>query len=665
MPDASIYPYISTSIQLSDPVPVMSKPITTKKSIGICLPRTLRHPNYLNEYNKIIKSLSRICKKILRTEKDCTLYFIPFSTNKSNPNENDLLLAEDILNAINCDKCQKQIVLLDHVNLDFFKTLNYTICGRYHSILFSIYYGIPFFPLFTTRKIKNFLLEHKWTYGYEFDTNWKDVPVSIDETVLFSRLHSFLNEPIHFLQKKVIQIFETLRQDSVNLTLNLNSISPYHKLWQIVLRLAKEGNTPSKIAKVIMYSLIGMAHSKYNWGLEQKLNKIDSFDYQKEFDFIVHDSKNWKYTIPHNPNGLFKLTFIDQTDYHQVHRSGWDYTIKNLISYNNNNSDILLDTYLDRTFHWDREYLQVLGILPYRKPWVGVIHHTFNTTFSEYNSDRLFKDPLFIESLKSCRGLIVLSADMKCKIQSLGVTPLPPVINLIHPTLFDYSIPLFDFRKFRKNKCKKILSIGGWMRDIYSFYRLDLNTFVHCNCSFKKCAIKGKFMNNYFPSNNFLQTLFNSTLTNCDTSKSDLVCFSGIITNADTIQTPSFNAQFYNQIENEIKSVTLFSTLSNEDYDNLLTNNIVYIKLIDAAAVNTLIECAVRTTPIIINRLPAVVEILGEDYPLYLESGNITCKKIKDAHLYLKKIHKDILYKTNIETFLKSFINFMRERLSS
>ena len=50
-----------------------------------------------------------------------------------------------------------------------------------------------------------------------------------------------------------------------------------------------------------------------------------------------------------------------------------------------------------------------------------------------------------------------------------------------------------------------------------------------------------------------------------------------------------------------------------------LVSSIVFIKLIEASAVNTLIECIMRHTPIVINRLPPIVELLGKDYPLYYD----------------------------------------------
>jgi len=57
--------------------------------------------------------------------------------------------------------------------------------------------------------------------------------------------------------------------------------------------------------------------------------------------------------------------------------------------------------------------------------------------------------------------------------------------------------------------------------------------------------------------------------------------------------------------------------VTNDLYDALLTMNLVFLNLVDGSAINTLLECVVRCTPVIVNRHPAVVEVLGEDYPLY------------------------------------------------
>ena len=115
---------------------------------------------------------------------------------------------------------------------------------------------------------------------------------------------------------------------------------------------------------------------------------------------------------------------------------------------------------------------------------------------------------------------------------------------------------------------------------------------------------------------------------------------------------------------NKLKSITFIEHLENEKYDHLLTENIVFINLVDASAVNTLIECIIRETPIIINKIPAVVELLGEKYPLYFgENDNIydllkNDSKICKAHRYLKKINKEKFY---INTFIIEFKNKLGE----
>jgi hypothetical protein len=93
------------------------------------------------------------------------------------------------------------------------------------------------------------------------------------------------------------------------------------------------------------------------------------------------------------------------------------------------------------------------------------------------------------------------------------------------------------------------------------------------------------------------------------------------------------------------ESVTVLPTASNEEYDRLLERNIVFINLIDAAAVNALLECIVRCTPVLVNSLPAVIEVLGEGYPLYYD-GNVKIEdviadeNVEAAHVYLKNLDK-------------------------
>lgn len=102
------------------------------------------------------------------------------------------------------------------------------------------------------------------------------------------------------------------------------------------------------------------------------------------------------------------------------------------------------------------------------------------------------------------------------------------------------------------------------------------------------------------------------------------------------------------------QSVTMLDFVTNEAYDTLLAESIVFINLVDASACNTILECIARATPILVNPLPAVVEYLGVDYPLYYteidEAAYLLTKrdKLEEAHQYLK--HLDTIDLT-VESF--------------
>jgi len=112
--------------------------------------------------------------------------------------------------------------------------------------------------------------------------------------------------------------------------------------------------------------------------------------------------------------------------------------------------------------------------------------------------------------------------------------------------------------------------------------------------------------------------------------------------------------------EKSISSVRKIGMLDNNSYDELLSNNIVFIHLVDASAINTVLECILRNTPIIVNKIPAVVEMLGEEYPLYFEKlyevSNILedTERIKKAHKYIFSLNKT---KFSLDSFLDNFWN--------
>jgi hypothetical protein len=173
-----------------------------------------------------------------------------------------------------------------------------------------------------------------------------------------------------------------------------------------------------------------------------------------------------------------------------------------------------------------------------------------------------------------------------------------------HPVDIE-NIILFDLPKYLENPNKKLLQIGQQMRKLTSIMRIKPID------NYKKMWLTGTI---YF---NYCYGLLHKEIT---TYKIDTTTLD---TNVELVR------------------------LSVEEYDDILSKNIVFIDLFDASANNTVLECIIRNTPIIINKLPAVIEYLGEDYPLYfndLEEVEKILKNdslIKSAHEYLIKMYKE------------------------
>ena len=63
------------------------------------------------------------------------------------------------------------------------------------------------------------------------------------------------------------------------------------------------------------------------------------------------------------------------------------------------------------------------------------------------------------------------------------------------------------------------------------------------------------------------------------------------------------------------------------------------------SANNAVVECIVRNTPLVVNRLPALEEYLGKDYPLFFDriedaTRLFAVDKILEGHTYLKDLDK-------------------------
>ena len=269
------------------------------------------------------------------------------------------------------------------------------------------------------------------------------------------------------------------------------------------------------------------------------------------------------------------------------HRSGWKYCLDSIQQLHSNSGVLFISSVEDLV----REEIIL------NEDWVGFIHnvpkhppHLGNIYLKHFDLEKLFKTNTWKEISVYCKGLFCLSDYLKIYLDSLNFKF--PISMLTHPT--DFNCPKFDSVLYDKNKTKRILMTGHWLRNFQAIYDLKVPQ------GYQKCFLKGGGVD-------------------------------------------------YERVEaNTIikEDVLMVDRLTNSEYDDMFVDNIMFLPLYDSSANNALIEAIVRNTPVLISKLPATVEYLGANYPLFFESLEEASSKIKDSillngHNYLKNMNKD------------------------
>lgn len=313
------------------------------------------------------------------------------------------------------------------------------------------------------------------------------------------------------------------------------------------------------------------------------------------------------------------------------HRGGWKSIITNLI--NNNiiandtfhsiiNNNILLVDIVEKYFLWEKKEKII------DEEWVGIIHIVPNTPnyLRNIQIENLLHNNYFNKSLKNCRGIIVLSNYLLNYLKY----KLPPSIKLKHikhPTNMNecnkFNIEVF-IKNIYTNKIK-IVQLGSQLRYLSSIYKIKSN--------YKKL---------WLPGRKDKELLFHWLNKECSV----------------------FNISITDEEKN---SVNLYYTHNFNEYDTIILNNIIIIHLINASANNAILELMYLNIPFFVNKLDAVIEYIGNDYPLYFNSlkeieeiinnKELLIKKMKAGTNYLKKINKHDISLKYFNSEMLKFIN--------
>jgi hypothetical protein len=409
----------------------------------------------------------------------------------------------------------------------------------------------------------------------------------------------------------------------------------------------------SKSVMLDVISRIGLFETKYNSSTEaymknsrltippedvyfskniQDLNigKVANWNsaYKFSCESVLHENSFGGHGIWVNNIGLMKqilyknnvcsFNVVKAFNTSSEHRGGWNIVKNSLQNFVNSSSNILFVDNVDGHFLWDDKYVL-------HDKWFGFIHLTPASPdyLCQLNLNYLFTLETFKQSLINCLFLLSLSPYVtkfiRNKLHELGLNI--KVFTLFHPT--DINCPKFTLGNYMNNSNKCVIQIGQQLRKVTSIYRL--------NTTFNKIWLTG------FRDINRIKNILSN-------------------------ESKYFNYNDLNYDDVEMKYLNSF-----DEYDKLLSENIVFIELFDAAANNTIVECIARNTPILVNKLPGVVDYLGEEYPLYFNNLDdihdlLTYKNIENTYLYLKNLNKDFL---DVKHFTKNFVNIIHKQLES
>jgi len=304
--------------------------------------------------------------------------------------------------------------------------------------------------------------------------------------------------------------------------------------------------------------------------------------------------------LPDHPRGKLRFRTLYDRGHH---RSGWRDALAALHPLHHADG-VLFDDFLEVPFAYEhprggiRDGAAILGalrggpwesrltseelrVVPFREPWIGFMHNPPGMPdwfHGDASPQAIFAKRVWQASLPFCRGLFVLS---EYHARWLRQQVTAPVSALVHPTA--KPTRRFDVDRFLANPDKRIVQVGWWLRRLASIHRLALD--ADNRLGYRKLRLVPDFA------------------PGADAHLRELLA-----------RECAANGYVVDPDRGDVESR---SHLPDDAYDALLADNVVFVDLIDASANNTVVECLARGTPLLVNRLPAVEEYLGADYPLY------------------------------------------------
>lgn len=219
--------------------------------------------------------------------------------------------------------------------------------------------------------------------------------------------------------------------------------------------------------------------------------------------------------------------------------------------------------------------------------WVGFIHwcpdipEYVDSLYGQgpYDLKEALQNRNFRDALHKCQGLFVFSDYLR---QWLNNRLDVPIETVLYP-VGDVG-RYFSFDSYIKSPNPSVIMIGHWLRVFRSIFELPTKTM-------EKIWLRG------------------------DTTLAWEKCIevSGGYSPVGKTFVPDY--------------------VNDDEFDELLCTNLGFSQFYSSSANNAVVDCLARQTPLLVNRLDAIVEYLGDDYPFYFQSLQEAAKKAESIEL--------------------------------
>lgn len=332
-------------------------------------------------------------------------------------------------------------------------------------------------------------------------------------------------------------------------------------------------------------------------------------------------------TLPPPPAALtcYRLHLLHASKEYAAcgHRSGWFrvmQTLERVAASASGDTTLTVVDFAER----DEGFWEAGAARMRRAPHVVFLHNPVDMPAwfdGEYSTRHLIQCDAFREALPFMRLIVVFSRGLAAWLRAAlhaatPTAPLPHIVALRHP--IDPPTRHFHFGRFLANPIKAVVQVGYWQRRMCTIGELELagRPAPGSTSPYRKVWLAGS-----------------EHAFDCRAAEMTAHAKEGVH-GAPGTPCPSFED-------------VIVARVSTDGYDALLADNIVVLHLYGSVVNNTVLECILAGTPLLVNRLPAIVELLGEAYPLYADTAADRTRLLYDyaalraGHLHLVGLNLD------------------------